>query len=456
MPLAYSHTTFGEAKAQLAALLNDPAAGLSFYSDAEVGTYIVEALRFFGAAAAFWRDRDTFVTNTNTGIPPAVTPTADNPWYDLPTWLPGLRGYNVIDSQILQAIEYHLLEPATVPYSGSSQFSQAAIVAAMQRRLNQFLLETTAVLTHMQIGPLAPNSGRITLPDNVMYVRRGAWFDTATAQWSRLSRSDEWSMLGYYQPPWTQQTPVAPQVFSLAVTPALTLQLAPPPTDPGFLDLIVVQSGTALNPVDPITGVLMGIPDDFTWVVKFGALAELLNADGPAKDPRRAAYCQARWQEGIAMARVAESVLFLSIQGNPQYSESLASVDYGRPLWQNYAGNPPFMGALDGLNLLAMVDPPAGAFPVTLDVVQNAIVPSADGDFIQVGREELAAILGYAEHLATFKCGGAEFMATLPSYQRIMALAGTYNSKLKAVTQPALYDRSTLEVAARPPLVPVS
>ena len=219
------------------------------------------------------------------------------------------------------------------------------------------------------------------------------------------------------------------------------------------MDLIVLNAGASLNPIDPTHGVLMGVPDDFTWAVKFGAMADLLGADGPAKDSQRAAYCQRRWEEGIALAKIAESVLFLTIDGVPMYSEALATVDTARHLWENYSGNPPFMGAMTGLNLMAMIDPPGGSYSITLDLVTNALIPSSEGDYIQLGREELAAVLGYAEHLATFKCGGAEFAQTMRHYDRIMSLATSYNLKLAAITQPALQDRSLLEEAKRPTML---
>ena len=156
------------------------------------------------------------------------------------------------------------------------------------------------------------------------------------------------------------------------------------------------------------------------------------------------------------MAKIAESVMFLSINGVPMYAESLDSADMGRRLWQNYQGAPPFMGALVGLNLMAMIDPPAGIYSVALDVVRNALIPVADGDFIQIGREELAAVLGYAQHLATFKCGGMEFMSTMAQYNRIMNLARVQNAKLAAMSQPALVDRSEIEKASRPAMLPVT
>lgn len=441
MPLNFIHTTLVQAQNQLSQLLNDVAPQFTFYGQPELQGYIAEALRFWGAATGYWRDRANIAVSTATG----TIPTADNPWYDLPTFLPTLRGYNVTDTQLVQSIELCLLEPAAIPpaYIGTSQFNLNDILYACNRRRDQFLLETGSGLVHLPVSMPAAGVSRIALPDTTIGIKRAAWKDGVTGAWSPIQRSDEWYMLADQQ-----GSPGAlgiPLVYSVAVTPPLSLQIYPPPAAAGQLDLIVSQTGTPLDG----TGNLLGIPDDFWWVVKFGVLADLLAQDGPAKDPLRAEYCQRRWTEGIQMAKVAQSVMFVSIDGVPSYVEALDAIDVGRPLWQNYRRTP-FAAAMAGINLLAMVDVPNSAYSVEVDTVTNAIVPSNPGDFIQVGREELAVILGYAEHLAVFKCGGAEFEATLKLHEAIMRLAKSYNDKLAFNTQPALGDRVQQERARRP------
>lgn len=452
MPLNYSHTTYAQAKSALSALLMDNQSnansnvlgGAGFFTNAELGGYIQEALYWWGGATNFWRDRGTFNTNATTPtIPPTLT--ADNPWYDLPTFLPTLRGYNITDSQAVSQILLHFLEPT----SGGQLFSTSDILSALQKRRDQFLLETMIGISHYPIVWPSPPIGRLALADNVIAIRRAAW-KTAIGTWTVIPRSDEWYLLNYYQQGFPQTVTEVPEVYSVAVTPPLTVQLAPPPQGPGTLDLLAVESGATLTGA----GVLLGIPDNFWWVVKWGAMADLLGRDGPAKDPGRASYCEKRWKEGIEVAKLGQSAMFVSINDTPAYLESLDSVDTGRILWQNYSGNPPFMAVMAGLNLMALVDPPAGSTNITVDCVQNAIVPSAEGDFLQVGREELAVILGYAKHLAVFKCGGAEFQATYPDLQRAFSLAITYNSKLKAATQPALTDRAQIEKSRRPAMIP--
>lgn len=45
------------------------------------------------------------------------------------------------------------------------------------------------------------------------------------------------------------------------------------------------------------------VPDAFVPYLGYGVLANIFSTDGEAKDPQRAAYCQARFNEGINLAR---------------------------------------------------------------------------------------------------------------------------------------------------------
>src|SRR5689334_19983346 len=94
MPLSYTQTTFAQAKSILSQLLNDPnsatAGGSGFWTNDELGVYIQEALSWWGAATGYWRDRGTFTTTRTSGDGTVLT--ADNPWYNLPTYLPAQRG----------------------------------------------------------------------------------------------------------------------------------------------------------------------------------------------------------------------------------------------------------------------------------------------------------------------------------------------------------------------------
>jgi hypothetical protein len=72
----------------------------------------------------------------------------------------------------------------------------------------------------------------------------------------------------------------------------------------------------------------------------------------------------------------------------------------------------------------------APGYSATVSVVQNAPVPVAETDFIQVARDDYDTIIDYAQHLALFKTGGAEFAATVSLYQKFEQKAAQYNGRL--------------------------
>ncbi len=367
--------------------------GNVYWKNAELGIYIVEALRTWASMSLYWRDRGTFAT------------VASTPFYALQTQFPALLGYTVTDTELVTAIQYQLLEPATgISWTGTDMFTLSDLTLAIQRRRNQFLVDTGAVLTEAQSSIAPTTLGRFPLADTVIDVRRAAFQQIGGSTWNTLWREDEWAMGAFSAMTWPQN-PGNPTNYSVFASPPLTLQLFPPPQALGTLDLVTVNAGADLN---PISGVPLGIPDDFAWVVKFGALADLLGMDGQARDPSRAAYCEARWAEGIELAKIYTSLVQLQVNDVPVYLCSLQELDAGSYAWQSSSGQPN-VGALAGLNLLALAGDgsggagvPDGVYGISADLVRKAPVPTADSDLIQIGREELDAILRYAEHLAAF------------------------------------------------------
>ncbi len=443
--MPYTHTTFGQLKAALAARLQDPAN--VFWLDAELGVYIIEALRTWNAMAAWYRDRMVF--NTTSALP----------FYDLSS-VPGtLIPYSVTDRDLFQTIEYHLLEPVTNgTWSGSEQFNAADVTGALQRRRDQFLLETGCRINHStQTGGQTP-TGRVDLADIVIDVRRLVYLD-ANGAYTKLWPDDEYIMNAFASG-WSVN-PGPPSVFSVIATPPVRIQIAPIPNISGTLDLLTIDSGAAL---DPTVGVAMGVPDDFTWAIKFGALLDLLTKDGPPSDPIRASYCQKRWDEGLMLAKLTTSVLFAAIDGTPVHVESAFDLDTNRPGWQGNTITTPSIAALAGMNMLVLADTPDSApHAVTLDVLRNMVVPAVNSDQILVGREELDAILDYSEHLAAFKMSGAEFAATMPAYGRMVNLAMGQNARWRAFAKAAGDDHnrarrdfSQARRGERPEAVPLS
>lgn len=433
--MAYALVTFAQAKAQLASLLDDP--DNVYWADAELGLYIHEALRTWGAFSHYWKERGVFSSAASTAF------------YSLQTQLPSLLGYTVTDRDLISVIQYQLLEPSTgSSWTGTDQFTLADLTQAIQRRRDAFLVATGIVLARSTPAVIANASGRSALDQTIIDVRRCAYQVAGEDAWNTLWRSDEYAFGAATAMTWTQ-TPGTPETFSVSSVPPVTIQLMPPPLASGTLDLITTNSGSALDPAS--TPTILGVPDDFAWVIKWGALADLLGRDGQARDPERAEYCQARWEEGIMLARMYSSIVQLQVNDTPVYTISLQALDTSDPAWQSTEGQP-VLGALAGHNLLALSPVPDAIYGISADVIRRAPVPAGDGDYLQIGAEEFDIVLRYAEHIAAFKMAGDEFKATLPQYKGIGDEALLFNSRLRAAARDyaQLQDRALLEDSRRP------
>jgi hypothetical protein len=437
MALSYSWLRFDAARNELAARLSDPSK--VFWTDAELGIYITEALRTWNSLAQFYKDRDSFST------------VANQQWYVLTSALAlGYRNYTVTDLQLLTEIEYQLIEPPTgATWTGSEMFTVQDILTALQRRRDQFLNETGCTLTRNTTAVSSPAEGIVALTSSsfdIVDIRRIAWIDGVSSAYSTLWRESR-DALDFFYASWKASAKPLPKVYSISDTPPLSVQLAPIPSDNGTLETITVNTGATLDG----SGVLLGIPDDFSFVVKFGALADLLQKDGPARDPARAKYCNERWQQGVAAAKTAMAPIACLVQDQPVNTESVFDLDTYRASWQSGTPAQPNLIAVAGLNLVACSPVPDSVYTVTIDLLRNQPVPSADGDFLQIGREHWDAVCGYAEHLALFKSAGEEFNASLPDLKQFIDLALTQNARLRAndafVTMTE--DRSQLEEKQR-------
>lgn len=428
MPGTYAYITFAQLVTQLLARLDDYG-GIYWttsgaYSEAKI--YLIEALRTWQAFSGYWRDRGHI-----NGVTPGVV------YIDLPSQLlstnnvPDILNYNVKDQDLVAMIQYHLIEPATGnSWTGSDQFTLADVTNALQNRRNQLLEDTGLVAKNSIVNLIvSPPSGRVILTDDsIIDVRRVAWRAVApSTEVIPLWPADEYTFQAFHAD-WNLNAET-PSMHSVIGPPPLTLQLSPVPIASGSLELITVNAGANL---DPTTGVLLGIPDNFSWVVKWGALADLLSRRGQAFDAARADYCQQRWQQAEELIRISPCAFTAAINEEMTFIQPIGDLDAFNPTWEETNGFPTQIGTA-GFNLIALSPPPDSTQPysVTLDVVRNAVIPSSDGDFIQLGREEVDAILDYAVHLAAFKMGGQEFLSTIPLYQNFVNHAGIYNDRLR-------------------------
>lgn len=441
-PGQYGYLTYAQAKTRLSQRLYD--ASKVRFPDAELGFYIKEALRTFNALANFQRGEFTFLARAN------VT------WYDLTDAvnLPNtVRAMSVTDLDIINLIEYHLIEPQSIAYplvwTGSQQFSVADILNAIQQRRDEVMSESGCTITQSLV---AAASGRTALPDTVIDLRRVMWLPTVTTVYkpNLLLPADAWSAQSF-EYGYTTASPGTPNAFLRSTQPPLSFDVDIQPAVAGDYDILTVDAGAALSATQ---STILPVPDDWSWVIKWGALATLFSRDELAQDKLRAQYCLERFKQGCAALLKAPALLAAKIDGVPVTIDAVREADYYLANWQGRPTGSPEAMAHAGLNLLALI-PIANAdstYTVTVNVVANMTLPVFDNDYLQVGRDDVEEILNYAQHIAMLKLGGEEFAATMPLYRQFTRHCVLYNSKLSAISEfrELLFGRSPLEASVNP------
>lgn len=414
--MPYTHTTWAQLKTILSRRLGDTSK--IFWVDTELGLYLAEALRTFGVLSGFWRDRGT------------VSLVSGTAFYDLTTTLSGsLLTSTITDRDMIEQIQYALLEATSTQASwpGTSQFTYDDVVNAITQTRDQFLADTGIICTRSTqvVGTL---TGRQTLSQSIIDVRRAAWVGIAPLNYySLLWREDE-RALALANASWSASTGT-PTAYSVMAPPPLEVQLAPPPVVTGTLDMITVNVGPALAPASGATA--LGIPDDLTPAIKWGALSYLLSTDGQARDSGRATFAQARYDQFVQLARLLSCVVNIEISGVSKIPETLYGLDAGVPNWQNTSGTTTVIG-LAGWNLIGAYPVPNATATVTFDVVRKAPVPTSGATAVQIGQEQLDMLVEYAVNLALFKVGGYELSATQKMADDFLIQAMTYNQRLAA------------------------
>lgn len=411
--MAYQWLTFVQGRQQLAQRLADPTN--QYWTDAENGLYIVEALRVWNALTFTWKTQFTFT----------LVAASELEWFSLGTQSGSPRLRTVTDTALYTLMEYHLLEPPTGgAWTGTSMFTIADLSLALQRCRDEAI--QVANCNQIDLVPIAstPNVRYTAVPDNVLDVARCRW-EPVTGDISTLMRSDE-SGFNYYETGYLQAPASTPTEYNLASVPPLSIEVNIEPVEPGAFEVIALLSGgTLVPPADS----LLNVPDDNAWVLKWGALGDLLDRESEATDRLRATYCKARYNDGLKLMAATPWVMEAQINGVAATMVSMSEMDIYRPEWDSQ--EPDFQTiVIGGVDFFTVVPDPDNDMSVTLTVLANAPVPVADGDFIQCSRDVWDAILDYAQFLASFKQGGAEFVAAQPLEQGFMETAKATNGRL--------------------------
>lgn len=422
--MAYTQITFDQFVSAISTRLNDPTN--RFYLLAEVQSYAKEALRTWQAFSAFTTERDSITTVAGTML------------YDLQALITNLEP-TITDRQVIVEIQQHLQEPLSpTSWIGSQQFTFNQVVAAIQRRRDKFIVET-GIHLYPVTQAITAGAGNIELDNDTIDVNRAVWLDQAGFR-TVLFKTDQFALTGA-SASWLTVADVPSDYTTVLATP-LMLQLAPPPAANGTLEMLVTQSGPDLNPLAGAT--ILDVPDDFYWVIKYGALADLFGQDGPGKDESRQGYCETRWKEGVALARMFNVVRFGYINGAPSFVDTMAELDAFQVNWPNNPQSAVTQNLAVAGTVLGVNPTPTTGLVISLDIIAKMPIPTVGGDFIQVGKEVVDVLVDYAQHLAMVKEGSVELQATQEQYNNLVRLAAVTNDRLRASNKDfdALSDKS--------------
>lgn len=420
----FTWVTWAQAKAALAARLAVPLssnAATQFWTDTELGLYLAESLRMWNAMTA--------QANASFNLRPYLV--ANQTWYPLSGISAYPRVYSLTDSDMYTLMGYHLLENTA---SFSSQFSQQDFSTSLQYCRDQALEASAANLSEFTIVS-SIGTRDYSFPDSTLAPIRSLYapLDSTTSP-IVLHREDDLAF-EYFTPNWTPASTGTLSSYGVITSPMLGFAADVAPTVAGNFEFVLSNAGLAFNPP---AATILGVPDDWAWVVKWGALYDLLSSQPEASDPLRAAYCKQRYEDGLRMMQSLPWLLLATIDGTPVDTPGVIQADQYSYGWDFSAHGIFPLGNLQlvvgGVDFVA----PSPVLSTTnhdviMKVVGNATIPATDSDFVQVSRDDFDVVLGLAEHIASFKLGGEEFQRTFPLLGRAAQMAMRKNDKLAAL-----------------------
>jgi hypothetical protein len=135
-------------------------------------------------------------------------------------------------------------------------------------------------------------------------------------------------------------------------------------------------------------------------------------------------------------------------QGRPMVGVSVAELQMiARNMWYARAGDGngvparPLFWAPVGLNLVQIYPATAAQGSLEVDGVRQTPVLTGEGQFVDVGPEELDTLLGYALHVCAMKAGPAFLERTKPQLESFIAAAVSRNHLLKRTRWYTLFQK---------------
>ena len=440
---------------------------------------LTTALRQINTLTWTWRQDFTFYSSSL--------------WNSLGSLAGSPRLRTLYDTDAYIEMQYMLLEPPTgQTWTGTSQFNISVFSQALQRRRDEMLQYGNMNQSLMTGIALTPNTIRTELPDSIIDVERVRYLPVVASTTGTASLGTQtiavastvgiskglfvsatginyWSVVTgvgvgsitisiptsgavsgliqflqpntlyrddtiaqeFYEAPLYQQNPGTPQTFSLSSEPPLSWQVDVPPNQPGTYEAVILQSGAPFNPPTPT---LLGIPNDFEYILEFGALADLLGQEAESTDHERADYCIKRYQDGLQLMMKMPWIGLGKINGQAVSIDSIYAMDQYDVGWsENPTGFGPVVvaGGID--NIAAPVNSGVGC-----TVLANAPILDSTNTYVQISRPMADAMYDLAQARCMFKVSGGEWKATLELEKR--ALQACEAERVRLMSQGAFSD----------------
>jgi hypothetical protein len=231
----------------------------------------------------------------------------------------------MIDQELLTGLQYALVEP---PDGGASWpsglWTRDEVLSALNTRMRQFLRDTQAIVTRVEIA-VSALTNPVALPADWIATLAGVWrpavlipgFSAPILGGIYFGQSFPGTL---YASNTGARVPLPvvdafesdlglPTWETVGATPiglldgddgTLTIRLAPVPNVDGFVELLYVALPTTATG----SGVTLSIPDEVLDSIKYGVLADLLGKVGRAMDAGRAQYGQERFQLGELVTEI--------------------------------------------------------------------------------------------------------------------------------------------------------
>jgi hypothetical protein len=414
--VAYSYLTLGQLRGELLERLQD-AGGINTPA-AEADIFIDEALRLLNAL--------TCQGNVQTPY--------DFPFNPGDTWktlnVPGSpRERTVTDADLYSQMEAMLYEPMSGgTWTGTTQYNIGILQAALQYRRDELLLQSAANPVNL-LTPSPYLTQRTTLSDSTIDLFRVRWIAADSSMPYVLGREDIVSVNAFG--PLLSIQPGAPDSWMITANPPLSFDVSCPPSVPGEWDLIASWGGAPLTPPTPTS---VGIPDDWTPALVYGALADVLANSPEGRDAQRARYCLSRYEQLRKAMLSLPWLVQAAVGGVAVDTPSYKEMDAWLQDWETRqpAGDPNIVvGGIDFVALAPFAT--TGTVTAAFTVIANAVLPVTDSDEVQLSRDGVDAVLAYAQHAAMFKQGGADFAVTLPLLEQFEAYCRKKNTQYAAL-----------------------